>query len=73
MVSAAADVLRSSDKTVREVYQMPGVGDSVNMRHIKAHYYTSHPTLNPYAVVPAGPNVIEDLKLPHDRESVQSA
>jgi len=58
---------------LREVYQMPGVGDSVNMRHIKAHYYTSHPTLNPYAVVPAGPNVIEDLKLPHDRESVQSA
>ena len=28
---------------------------SVNLDHIKTHYYTSHPKLNTYAVIPVGP------------------
>jgi len=52
----------------RDLYQTNGIGDSINMDHIKTHYYTSHPTLNHYAVIPAGPGVIEDYKQPHDRD-----
>lgn len=37
-----------------EIYQMPGITESVNMLHIKMHYYTSHPKLNYYAVIPQG-------------------
>ena len=32
----------------------PGLGDSINMAHCKMHYYTSHPTLNYFAVIPKG-------------------
>lgn len=52
---------------VREVYQLPGIADTVNMQHIKTHYYTSHPTLNCYAVVPIGYGAIADFEKPHDR------
>ena len=51
---------------VRELYQMPAIKRSVNMRHIKLHYYTSHPTLNVHAIVPVG-CVSVDLDAPHDR------
>ena len=37
------------------------------MDHIKTHYFTSHPTLNLYAVIPAGPDVLADLRRPHHR------
>lgn len=40
---------------VREIYQMPAVKRSINMYHIKAHYYSSHTNINPYAIVPLGP------------------
>lgn len=40
---------------------IPEVAASVNMQHIKHHYYTSHPTLNPYGVVPLGQNVLQSL------------
>ncbi|MCT0248304.1 glutathione S-transferase family protein [Synechococcus sp. CS-205] len=40
---------------VRELYRFPGVAETVNMQHIKGHYYQSHPTINPSGVVPAGP------------------
>lgn len=39
---------------VKEVYAMPGVTESINMWHIKTHYFTSHPRLNYYGVVPLG-------------------
>ncbi|AAZ19427.1 probable IMP dehydrogenase/GMP reductase [Psychrobacter arcticus 273-4] len=48
---------------LRDLYQVPGIKDTVNMDHIKAHYYTSHTTINPTGVIPAGP-VIEFDK-PH--------
>lgn len=39
----------------RELYQHPGVADTVNFDHIKQHYYRSHDTINPNGIVPAGP------------------
>eukprot|EP00884_Botryococcus_braunii_P005107 jgi/Botrbrau1/14598/Bobra.242_2s0008.1 len=51
---------------VREVYQMPGVAASVNMQHIKNHYFTSHPLLNHYAIVPLGFGAW--WAEPHDRD-----
>lgn len=51
----------------REIYQYPGIAETVNMYHIKTHYHTSHPVLNYYAIVPAGPNFIATVQEPHDR------
>ena len=51
---------------MRELYQWPGVAETVNMAHIKEHYYRSHPTINPSGVVPAGP--VLDLTRPHGRQ-----
>lgn len=49
----------------RELYQTPGVAPTVHERHIKEHYYRSHPTVNPTRIVPAGP--IIDFTTPHGR------
>ncbi|CAM6101231.1 unnamed protein product [Calypogeia fissa] len=49
----------------KDVYQLPGVADTVNMAHIKGHYYRSHPTINKYGIIPPGPNI--DFSSPHDR------
>ncbi|CAM9376952.1 unnamed protein product [Heterosigma akashiwo] len=55
----------------REIYQvMPGVAETVHMDHIKNHYFTSHPKLNTYAVVPRGPNFLAELEQPHNREQI---
>lgn len=50
---------------VRDVYQLPGMARSINMTHIKRHYFTSHPTLNTYAIVPVGGAAWWEE--PHDR------
>jgi putative glutathione S-transferase len=50
---------------VRELYQIPGVAETVDMAHIKTHYYRSHPTINPGGIVPKGP--LLDFTLPHTR------
>ncbi len=50
---------------VRDLYQQPGVAETVNMEHIKKHYYASHETINPSRVVPMGPVI--DYTAPHDR------
>lgn len=55
---------------VREIYQMPGVAATVNMNHIKTHYFTSHPSLNPYAIIPTGPGVEAELAKPHNRNEL---
>jgi putative glutathione S-transferase len=39
----------------RELYQQPGVADTVKMDEIKVHYYTTHDSLNPKRIIPAGP------------------
>lgn len=53
---------------LRELYQWPGVRETVNMAHIKGHYYMSHPTINPTRIVPVGPVI--DLDAPHGRDRV---
>ncbi|MGB5949442.1 MAG: glutathione S-transferase family protein [Parvibaculum sp.] len=50
---------------LRELYQVPGIAETVNMSHIKLHYYGSHKTINPTGIVPMGP--ILDFSIPHDR------
>lgn len=53
---------------LRDLYQHPGVRETVNLRHIKAHYYRSHETINPTGIVPLGP--VLDLDSPHGRETL---
>jgi putative glutathione S-transferase len=50
---------------LRELYQVPGVAATVNMAHIKRHYYASHRAINPTGIVPLGP--LLDFAAPHDR------
>ncbi|MEH6687932.1 MAG: glutathione S-transferase family protein [Halopseudomonas sabulinigri] len=50
---------------LRELYQWPGVAQTVNYEHIKQHYYYSHDTINPTRIVPLGMG--QDLRQPHDR------
>jgi len=50
---------------LRDLYQQPGIARTVNMEHIKRHYYESHSSINPSRVVPNGPDI--DYKTPHDR------
>jgi putative glutathione S-transferase len=56
---------------LRELYQQPGVAETVNLGHIKTHYYASHGTINPTGVVAVGPE--PDFHLPHGRERLQAA
>jgi glutathionyl-hydroquinone reductase len=51
---------------LRELYQVPGVAETVDIPHIKRHYYTSHESVNPTRIVPKGP--ILDLDTPHGRD-----
>ncbi|MGB0689389.1 MAG: glutathione S-transferase family protein [Candidatus Puniceispirillum sp.] len=53
-----------------DLYQMPGIADTVVMSHIKQHYYASHPTVNPTGIVPIGP--VLDFTVPHGREALTS-
>jgi glutathionyl-hydroquinone reductase len=50
---------------LRDLFQVPGVAETVNMEHIKRHYYMSMPTINPTRVVPLGPAL--DFTTRHDR------
>ena len=50
---------------LREIYQLPGVAATVNLEHIKQHYYTSHESINPRRIVAKGPAL--DFARPHDR------
>jgi putative glutathione S-transferase len=51
-----------------DLYQQPGVAASVNMEHIKYHYYASHETINPTRIVPVGPSI--DFMAAHDRSNL---
>lgn len=50
---------------VRDLYQHPGISETVNLEHIKQHYYFSHETINPHRIVPLGPEL--DFEKPHNR------
>jgi putative glutathione S-transferase len=51
---------------LRELYQYPGIAETVDFDHIKRHYYVTHPQINPTQVVPAGP--LLDLDSPPGRD-----
>lgn len=53
---------------VRDIYQLPGVAETVRFDHIKTHYYASHDSINPTRIVPAGPNI--DYGTPHGRDAL---
>mgnify|MGYP003349784843 CR=1 FL=1 len=50
---------------VRELYQVPGVADTVDLDHIKRHYYVSHEHINPTRIVPLGPPLDHGRLLAH--------
>jgi glutathionyl-hydroquinone reductase len=53
---------------LRDLYQRPGVAETVRMDEIKRHYYTTHGSINPNGLVPLGPDL--DFGAPHGRESL---
>jgi glutathionyl-hydroquinone reductase len=53
---------------LRDLYQQPGIADTVNFDHIKRHYYYTHDDINPTRIVPLGP--IQDLGATVDRRRV---
>lgn len=52
---------------VRELYQWPGIAETVDFYHIKQHYYYSHTMINPTQIVPMGPEI--DFLRPHHRNA----
>jgi glutathionyl-hydroquinone reductase len=56
---------------LRELYQMPGIAETVNFQHIKNHYYQSHESINPHRIVPGGPLIYLDT--PHNRAQLRAA
>ncbi|AWC22864.1 Glutathionyl-hydroquinone reductase YqjG [Aminobacter sp. MSH1] len=56
---------------LRELYQVPGVAETVNLHHIKSHYCGSHTGINPTGIVPVGPEV--DFSAPHNRGKLAKA
>ena len=50
---------------LRDLYQIPGIAQTVHLEHIKAHYYGSHDTINPTLIVPLGPVI--DFYQAHER------
>lgn len=55
----------------RELYQVPGVSKTVNMDHIKTHYFASHKSINPTGIVPKGPEI--DFLQPHGRNNMATS
>jgi len=49
----------------RELYQVPGVAETVNFDHIVRHYHYSHETINPHRIIPINPDL--DFDAPHGR------
>lgn len=54
---------------VRELYQMEGIAETVDFKHIKRHYYYSHDMINPTRIVPAGPAI--NYERPHNRDMLE--
>ena len=55
----------------RDLYQTPGIGETLDFAQIKKHYYVVHTDLNPTQIVPAGPD-LSGWDEPHGRESLGS-
>lgn len=46
----------------RDTWKIPGIKENTNMKHIKAHYFSSHVDINKFAIIPTGPNFIDLLE-----------
>ena len=55
----------------RELYQWPGVADTVKFDHIVRHYHYSHESINPHRIIPINPQI--DWWAPHGREGLKAA
>lgn len=53
---------------LRDLYQVPGIAETVAIEYSKAHYYGSHETINPTRIIPAGPRI--DFTITHHREQL---
>lgn len=51
---------------LRDIYQIPGIAETVNLDHIRHHYFRSHKTINPTGIISIGP--WQDLLEPHGRD-----
>ncbi|HMB73403.1 MAG TPA: glutathione S-transferase family protein [Gammaproteobacteria bacterium] len=56
---------------VCDLYQQPGIAQTVDVEFCKRHYYGSHETINPHLIVPVGPDI--DYSAPHDRARLGKA
>jgi putative glutathione S-transferase len=56
---------------LRDLFQTPGISDTVDIGQIKRHFYRSQPHINPNGIVALGP--VQDLWAPHGREAVGRA
>mmetsp|Transcript_12932 Transcript_12932/g.26743 ORF Transcript_12932/g.26743 Transcript_12932/m.26743 type:complete len:517 (+) Transcript_12932:113-1663(+) len=54
----------------RDVYQMDGIKETIDMEQCMAHYYCSHTELNKYSIIPRGVGFVKKLEEPHDRAGV---
>ena len=55
---------------LRDLYQIPGIAETVNIDYIKMHYYASHDTINPTRIVPIGPEI--NFNVSHGRETLSA-
>ena len=56
---------------LRELYQIPGIRDTIDLDATKRHYFLSHESINPRLIVPLGP--LLDLDAPHGRDRLKAA
>ena len=55
---------------LREIYQIPGIAQTVNLEHIEKHYQCSHTSINPHSIVAIGPDI--DFDTPHNRQNLSN-
>jgi putative glutathione S-transferase len=55
---------------LRDLYQVPGIAETLDVPYCKQHYYGSHETINPHRIVPIGPDI--DYSAPHERARLSS-
>ncbi|KAE9045925.1 hypothetical protein PR003_g5057 [Phytophthora rubi] len=63
--------LRRGSTSGSSIYQLPRMAETVNLQHVKIHYYGSHTHMNPFGIIPTGPNI--DFTRPHDRDRFTNA
>ncbi len=62
---------RNLQSYLLDLYQQPGIAETVNLDHIKRHYYVTHEEINPTQIVPLGPAL--DLNRPHHRDNLSTS